>query len=834
MPIYEEGESSQQARVQIDPELYQAASSGDVRRLINFLESTTQQDGALGVTHTGDTALHIATLSGHINAVRYICDKVGNLLTQSNDKGETPLHYAAQAGNSELVATFISYAKISGFLTELLGKKNLDGETALYQAINHCQVLDNNDHFHENFVFFQLRIRIAVVEKEEKNAHEVVKKLLQAESDMEGSGLLQPAIADNTSISPLYLAIMKNSLLIVTSLIERLKKWDEPESATKACSGPDGRTALHAAALKNKVFIKKVVEWKPELTKTIDKVGSTPLHYAASANNLEAVEQLLKTDKKSAYIADASGLYPIHVAAKLGWELLVAEFFKQCPDSNKLLDPEGRNFLHQAVEQKKESVVRWVCERSEFEKAMNSQDNEGNTPMHLAVKAQNVKIFSILLGSKMTRKSIMNKNGWTPLDVAEGNKMIGLFHMQHPKNIILRNLQLSGCPSGIHRRDHLNLMYNSQILPEEEEKEAQNLENMARSMAVGSTLIASATFAGAFAVSTEYINSQAFSCHRNPGLSLAFKTFILMDAFAFICAMTATALVVHSAISYLEPTYRKNCAVVSSQFVTEAIRSFIVAFALGVLVMMDIVSQWRFASVVCLIFSVLLVFPQPDFLSNISVQKDLLVYLGIPRFIMVGGFGFFSNISYAIIVLLVLFAGRLGKTDFVEHILLAIIIVILFFISSPIFLPYIGCWKHRSKFIKIMIEKKFFFVILLSLVTCVVLFFPFDHLKKSSNPHKCLLLFLVFIACALFSLSFAQPFPYKYLLRKFVSVDLQKRKFVFSSPRELKKFFLSNSLNLLMHLVLATSIIMIIYLLVESHVVFLFRRPKPKSHSVFQ
>lgn len=88
------------------------------------------------------------------------------------------------------------------------------------------------------------------------------------------------------------------------------------------------------------------MDWKSELTKVF---GSTALHYAASINNLQAVKLLLKKDRASAYVADSSTLFPVHVAAKLGCVEVLTELFKE---------------LHLAIKEEKECSAVGVRKES--------------------------------------------------------------------------------------------------------------------------------------------------------------------------------------------------------------------------------------------------------------------------------------------------------------------------------------------------------------------------------------------------------------------------------------------------------------------------------------
>jgi Ankyrin repeats (3 copies) len=236
-------------RIPMDPLLYKAAREGDINLLEDLLTSKGEQQlqqvqyvqpgeevairvanwgGAvmsrgrqlnclLGVTYSGDTALHIASYFGHSEVVWRICNENRSLLLRGNNKSETPLHYAAQAGKDELVSYFIHVARVEpqignifqpegvDVLKELVRKKNQDGETALYQAVH-------NKHF------------------------SVVEILVNADPHL-------ASISDNNNASPLYVAAMRDLPDIVHSLTESLRGIVQPE----AYAGPDGQTALHAA-----------------------------------------------------------------------------------------------------------------------------------------------------------------------------------------------------------------------------------------------------------------------------------------------------------------------------------------------------------------------------------------------------------------------------------------------------------------------------------------------------------------------------------------------------------------------------------------------------------
>jgi Ankyrin repeats (3 copies) len=215
--------------ITIDPRLYEAARVGNTSTLLEVLRH--EQQGIVinitngvpsepvrgyclsGVTCTGDTALHVAARFGRIEMAERICDESLSLLTRVNDRLESPLHYAAEAGNFNLVNLFIQRSHQAGSNNDhdnLLQKRNQNGETALYYAVRHEHI-------------------------------KVIEKLMQEDPQL-------ASIPDKKNVSPLYLATILGSLPIVNCLVQQL-----PRNVSRgAHSGPGGRTVLHDAALSGK------------------------------------------------------------------------------------------------------------------------------------------------------------------------------------------------------------------------------------------------------------------------------------------------------------------------------------------------------------------------------------------------------------------------------------------------------------------------------------------------------------------------------------------------------------------------------------------------------
>jgi ankyrin repeat protein len=157
----------------------------------------------------------VVTASGYCNgdnfleSARIIYMKAKHLLFVQNNKGDTPLHCAARAGKSNMVACLIDLAFAEGEdrMIELLRKQNKHKETALHEAVH----VENKG---------------------------IVDLLMGKDSEL-------ASFPEDGGASPMYLAIMLKQDEIVKTL------YDNTSSNGKlSFSGPNGQNALHAAVLR--------------------------------------------------------------------------------------------------------------------------------------------------------------------------------------------------------------------------------------------------------------------------------------------------------------------------------------------------------------------------------------------------------------------------------------------------------------------------------------------------------------------------------------------------------------------------------------------------------
>ncbi|XBJ22171.1 hypothetical protein VPH35_000602 [Triticum aestivum] len=571
--------------------LFMAASYGDMKKLQELLSSSTSlaseeagDSAALAVTSEENSALHVVATDGdsqnYRDCAKVIHGKARQLLFKRNRHGDTPLHRAARAGNTGMVSYLIELAAGDGVAKDMVRLQNNDGRTALHEAIG-------------------------------SDDREMVDELMSKDKE-----LAQVNASDGTS--PLFLAISLGH----HSIARQLHGYDKDLSY----SGKNGQNALHAAVLHNNRMARELLLWTKEnqekrkkLVEQQDDCGSTPMHVAASAEDpslefflFAFVDKSMENSSFSLYYdiapskllyhfyarrehpmclladvepslafqPDKEGSFPVHVAASAGSLVpIIILLFRHpsaCAACARLRDAEGRTFLHVAVEMKRLNVVRFVCNRlSEFKSVMNIQDNKGNTALHRAVDGGNWDIFGTLIWNPHVALNLANKDGKTPMDIAEikAPSASGFNFGMHARRRILGSLTFANAQNGNKRRD---LCAIEQEKTFDETVEDGKITSFAQIVGIGSVLVATASFTAAFTM-------------PDPGNSYyyAFNGFVLSNTLAFICSALATFSLIYTGVAALDIEKRIELVSFSLALLIGAGRSFCAAFAFALYVELD-------------------------------------------------------------------------------------------------------------------------------------------------------------------------------------------------------------------------------------------------------
>ncbi|KAF8697390.1 hypothetical protein HU200_035986 [Digitaria exilis] len=622
------------------PRLLMAACIGDTQQLKDLLDegssvgtmhpgfvvrvdvpqpstATTLLDVVTAVE--GDSVLHVVAAGGDgdafLESAEVIHDRARHLVAMPNRNGDTPLHRAARAGNARMVSHLIDLANKADeglVVKELVRVENRLGETALHEAVRVG---------HRGMVI----------------------RLMEEDAELAGF--------PRDGASPLYLAILLDQAGIARSL-------HDMSDGNLSYGGPNGQNALHAAVLRSEVVTVMLLRWNKTLTEQGDHDGCTPLHFAASqaeerncriashskfpwlrlrtsstTNNIPLL--LLQANPSSAYQPDDVGSFPIHVAAAVGASRTVSTLVEMFPGCAGLHDANGRTFLHVAVEKKRCNVVKQACGNPSLGWILNMQDKDGNTALHLGVKAAESDTFFHLFGNRQVRMDLTNNNGQTCRDLSLVDIPPGLSYKWNPKQMIHRALTRASASHGVRRWDQFEEEYILRPRREDEETESQKLNNSTQTLGISSVLIATVTFGAAFALPGGYVADD----HTNGGApTLAgrytFDIFVVANALAFICSSLGTVGLMYSGITTVDLPIRQRHFLRSLFFVSSSLTSLVVAFAWGTYTVLAPVAH-NTAVAICVISQVVVVYRSIGrFKRMIDLVRPLYVRAGIRPLLM--------------------------------------------------------------------------------------------------------------------------------------------------------------------------------------------------------
>ncbi|KAH7844343.1 hypothetical protein Vadar_027008 [Vaccinium darrowii] len=495
----------------MDRSLYIAASVGQVgvlRQHIDQLEIQT--------TANRNTALHVAAQFGQLECVATILEGCPSLLRGMNIRGETPLHMAAREGYADIVKALIEFAKkreqevesgLGGEAKKMLRVTNVDKDTALHMAARNCHL-------------------------EREKYLEVIKLLIEEDPEFKHP-------ANNADETPLYLAAEQGSVDVVVILLETC--------ISPTYGDPGGRTALHAAALNDLKgqSIKRLLEWKKDIIEEVYMYGWTSLHCAARNGNRVGVKQLLETSESLVYIStpNKDGFETaLHIATAHGHIGVMEELLSQNPDCWGMVNNKGQNILHIAVEMEDKRAIKFIQGKPWLRHLINQKDNE---------------VPELWKHSRADKNAFNNRN-MTPM-----NLVWSTFEVEKMPTFAATYIDDSSLDSGIsggrsiaiNSRDNRAKLKRAHRHEKEKtkmKKEAkQNLQKetvdgvlkIYQTLVVVAALIATITFAAAFAIPGGYNSNEG----KDKGMAVlaraaAFKAFVITNTIAMVCSIASIFL----------------------------------------------------------------------------------------------------------------------------------------------------------------------------------------------------------------------------------------------------------------------------------------------------
>ncbi|KAE8818734.1 ankyrin repeat-containing protein [Hordeum vulgare] len=172
---------------------------------------------------------------------------------------------------------------------------------------------------------------------------------------------------------------------------------------------------------------------------------------------------------------------------------------------------------------------------------LNTQDGDGNTPLHLAVAAREPTIAEALLWTGVVRADVMNNDGHTPLDLAA--KSSSFYSMVS----LVVTLTALGAQFRPQRPDRVQQWDNRNI--------TKWIKETSNSLAVVAVLVAGVAFTAANNLPGSYEQGMAVLLWKR-----TFKCFVILDGVALVTSILAVVLLVYGKASRSSRSWKSFAA----------------------------------------------------------------------------------------------------------------------------------------------------------------------------------------------------------------------------------------------------------------------------------
>ena len=421
--------------------LHLACSQGNERLVVALLSkgaSISQPN------ETGDTPLHLASKSGNERLIKILFEAYKGNINARNNAGKTPLHLACEKGDEQVISFLLDcgadinatdYGKNTPISLALQAQNRQDAVVTLMKHGVDRAILDL--HYQQlkplfANLFAQYGFTQKLPDPNEADTLENYERLLLSllmSKDPKEEGcnpLFFSALLKSSAISdPIVKKYPTNDIVSWNAgLTKTLQSANEKLLLSSACRNghndlalflidknpkllkspnEEGNTPLHLACLGGNKLLISIL-----LTRGVDvnqrnRTGNTPLHLACEKGYEDTVEELLKHNANP-NIKGSDSNTPLHLASQSGNEHLVEIILAMNKTNIDAVNNGGKTPLHLACEKGNEQVVVSLLKRGA---SVNGEDFAGNTPISLALQAQNPQnTVAVLMNHGINRDTL--------------------------------------------------------------------------------------------------------------------------------------------------------------------------------------------------------------------------------------------------------------------------------------------------------------------------------------------------------------------------------------------------------------------------------------------
>ena len=346
----------------------------------------------------GDTLLHLAADRDDDNYTKYLL-RAGALQRADSD-GKTPLHLAVESGRA-VRAQMLTASENDGDINTILEAQDGDGMTPFHIAVAKRIEEGGLDDI----------MRIFFADQRENNGHMTIANSdgatpMHTAAEANDSALVSAMIRAGspptarhaeTDETPLDLAVRLGHVETEAILVAASAPRNTTTSSDKAVDAVDenGRTQLHRAAAIDDSSALITALRRGASPNIQDNDGATPLILAFKEGHSDPARYLLTNNSPDHSLADNNGDTALHWAARRNMHRIVTALLDEADADWTLTNNRGETPLDVAVRGASLEVAAVLILRdaprgvtTEAENPADGKDENGDTPLHLAV-AQN-------------------------------------------------------------------------------------------------------------------------------------------------------------------------------------------------------------------------------------------------------------------------------------------------------------------------------------------------------------------------------------------------------------------------------------------------------------